>query len=170
MKGSIPSTFANLTKLIHVDLEFNFFAGSLSSMLFERLSNLIHLDLSFNSFSGNILQSLFALPSLLELHLSSNQFNGTFQLENFRSLPNLTLLYLFGNSLSVDVGNVNSNSYGGLKLEGLGLGSCNLSNFPDFIKDLDLQTLDLSANSIAREIPSWIWGTQLVILDLSLIF
>ncbi|XP_047976820.1 receptor-like protein 7 isoform X2 [Salvia hispanica] len=163
LKGSISSTFANLTELIHVNLESNFLTGSLSSMLFKRLSNLVHLDLSFNSFSGNIPHSLFALPSLLELYLSHNQFNGTFQLDSFQSLPNLTLLYLSGNSLSVDVGNVNSS----LKLKELGLGSCNLSNFPDFIKHLDLKYLDLSANRIAGEIPSWVWGTQLWLLKLS---
>ncbi|XP_057797580.1 receptor-like protein 6 [Salvia miltiorrhiza] len=91
LKGSIPSTFANLT-------------------------NLIRLDLSDNSFSGNIPHSLFALPSLLELDLRSNQFNGTFQLDKFLSLANLTLLDLSHNRLSVDVGNLNSTSYGNLNI------------------------------------------------------
>ncbi|KAL1542432.1 receptor-like protein 31 [Salvia divinorum] len=168
MTGSLPSTlFANLTKLSHVALSYNSLTGSLPSTLFEGLSNLVNLDLYKNSFLGNIPQSLFALPSLLELDLSYNQFNDTFQLDNFRSLPNLTLLDLSGNSLSVDVGNVNSSSNGGLQLKQLYLASCNLSHFPDFIKDLDLYILDLSANSIAGEIPSWIWGTQLMALELS---
>ncbi|KAG6400276.1 hypothetical protein SASPL_137101 [Salvia splendens] len=94
LKGSIPSTFASLTKLIRVDLSYNSLAGSLPSASFEGLSNLVHLNLLGNSFSGNIPQSLFALPSLLELILSYNQFNGTFQLEDFQSLPNLTWLDL----------------------------------------------------------------------------
>ncbi|KAL1542443.1 receptor-like protein 35 [Salvia divinorum] len=152
LTGSLPSTlFANLTKLSHVDLSDNSLTGSLPSTFFEGLSNLVHLDLSVNSFSGNIPRSLFALPSLLELDLSDNQFNGTFQLDHFRSLPNLTLLDPSGNSLSIDAGNVNSSSYGGLQLKGF-----------EFIKHLDL-----SNNSIAGEIPSWIWGTQLEYLDLS---
>ncbi|KAL1542445.1 receptor-like protein 35 [Salvia divinorum] len=192
LKGTIPSTFANLTKLIHVDLSVNdltgslpstlfanltklsqvvlsenSLAGSLPSTFFEGLSNLVNLNLESNSFSGNIPQSLFALPSLLELDLSHNQFNGTFQLNNFQSLPNLAVLDLSGNSLSVDAGNVNSSSYGGLQLKVLHLASCNLSNFPDFIKHLDLERLDLSNNQIAGEIPSWAWGTQLEHLDLS---
>ncbi|XP_047942961.1 receptor-like protein 7 [Salvia hispanica] len=120
-----------------------------------------------NSFSGNIPRSLFALPSLLELRLSYNQFNGTFQLDNFQSLPNLTFLSLSGNSLLVDVGNVNSISYGGLTLKELGLASCNLSSFPDFIKHLDLEELGLANNSIAGEVPSWDWGKRLWYLDLS---
>ncbi|XP_047943182.1 receptor-like protein 6 [Salvia hispanica] len=193
LNGSIPSTFANLTKLIHVDLSYNSFTGSLPSTLFanltklihvdlsensltgllpssffEGVSNLVHLDLSKNSFSGNIPHSLYALPSLLELDLSYNRFNDTFQLDNFQSLPNLTWLGLSGNSLSVDIDNFNSSSSSGLQLKLLHLASCNLSHFPDFIKDLDLLELDLSANSIAGEIPSWIWGTQLWYLNLSL--
>ncbi|KAL1542444.1 receptor-like protein 35 [Salvia divinorum] len=167
LKGSIPSTFANLTKLIHVDLSYNYLTGSLPSTLFYSLSNLVHLNLESNSFFGNIPRSLFTLPSLLELDLSDNQFNGTFQLDNFRSLPNLTLLDPSGNSLSLDAGNVNSSSYGDFQLKVLRLASCNLSDFPDFIKHLDLERLDLSKNSIAGEIPSWIWGTQLEYLDLS---
>ncbi|XP_057797553.1 receptor-like protein 54 [Salvia miltiorrhiza] len=148
LKGSIPPTFANLTNLIRLDLSNNFFTGSLS-------------------FSGNIPHSLFALPSLLELDLSSNQFNGTFQLDKFQSLANLTRLDLSNNRLSVDVGNLNSTSYGSLQLKVLRLASCNLSHFPNFIKHLDMEIVDLSYNRIGGEIPSWIWGTQLGDLDLS---
>ncbi|XP_057797384.1 receptor-like protein Cf-9 [Salvia miltiorrhiza] len=166
LKGSIPSTFANLTKLIRLDLSNNFFTGSLSSTLFEGLSNLVYLDLSYNSFSGNIPHSLFALPSLLELHLSYNQFNGTLQLDKFPSLANLTRLDLSRNRLSVDVGNLNSTSYGNLQLKELRLSSCNLSRFPNFIKHLDMELVDLSYNRIGGEIPSWIWGTQLQSLNL----
>ncbi|XP_042015149.1 receptor-like protein 7 isoform X2 [Salvia splendens] len=168
LKCSIPSTFGNLTELIHVDLSYNSLIGSLPSTLFEGLSNLVYINLWRNSFSGNIPQSLFALPSLLYLFLGYNQFNGTFQLDNFQSLPNLTSLDLSGNSLSVDTGNVNSSSYGGLKLKGLGLNSCNLSSFPDFVKhNMDLKYLDLSNNSIAGEVPSWVWGKRLGYLNLS---
>ncbi|XP_047943050.1 receptor-like protein 7 [Salvia hispanica] len=167
LKGSIPSTFANLTKLTHVDLSYNSLTGSLSSTLFEGLSNLVYLYLSFNSFYGSIPHSLYDLPSLLGIHLDYNQFNGTFQLVNLLSLTNLTFLGLSHNRLSVDVGNVNSSSYGGFQLKELYLNSCNLSHFPVFIKHLDLKYLDLSANRIAGEIPSWIWGTQLMYLGLS---
>ncbi|XP_057797806.1 receptor-like protein 7 [Salvia miltiorrhiza] len=167
LKGSIPSTFANLTNLICVDLSGNSFTGSLSSTLFEGLSNLVYLDLSSNSFLGNIPHSLFALPSLLGLDLSYNQFNGTLQLDECQNLANLTLLDLSHNRLSVDVGNLNSTSYGSLQLKYLGLASCNLSHFPNFIKHLDIEEVDLSDNRIGGEIPSWIWGTQLQYLNLS---
>ncbi|XP_057789416.1 receptor-like protein 7 [Salvia miltiorrhiza] len=166
--GNIPhSLFANLTNLIRVNLAYNFFTGSLSSTLFEGLSNLVYLDFRRNSFSGNIPHSLFALPSLLELDLSGNKFNGTLKLDKCQNLANLTRLDLSYNRLSVDVGNVDSTSYGSLQLKELGLVSCNLSHFPNFIRHLDMQQVDLSYNRIGGEIPNWIWGTQLVILDLS---
>ncbi|XP_057803055.1 receptor-like protein 19 [Salvia miltiorrhiza] len=142
LKGSIPPTFANLT-------------------------NLIRLDLSGNSLSGNIPHSLFALPSLLGLDLSNNQFNGTLQLDKCQNLANLTRLDLSHNRLSVDVGNLSSTSYGSLQLKVLRLTSCNLSHFPNFIKHLDMEEVDLSDNRIGGEIPSWIWGTQLQYLNLS---
>ncbi|XP_057789359.1 receptor-like protein 7 [Salvia miltiorrhiza] len=166
--GNIPhSLFANLTNLIHLDLSGNSFSGNIPHSLFANLTKLIGVYLSGNSFSGNIPHSLFALPSLLELHLSSNQLNGTFQLDKFQSLANLTLLDLSHNRLSVDVGNRNSTSYGSLQLKVLRLASCNLSHFPNFIKHLDMEVVDLSYNRIGGEIPSWIWGTQLWYLDLS---
>ncbi|XP_057789418.1 receptor-like protein 7 [Salvia miltiorrhiza] len=167
LKGSIPSTFANLTNLIDLDLSYNFFTGSLSSTLFEGLSNLVYLDLWRNSFSGNIPHSLFALPSLLRLDLHYNRFNGTLQLDKCQNLANLTRLSLSHNRLSVDVGNVNSTSYGSFQLKVLGLASCNLSHFPNFIKYLDMEEVNLSHNRIGGEIPSWIWGTQLQYLNLS---
>ncbi|XP_057797757.1 receptor-like protein 50 [Salvia miltiorrhiza] len=162
----LPDLFANFPSLTTLSLSSCGLKGSIPST-FANLTNLIRLDLSYNSFSGNIPHSLFALPSLLELHLSYNQFSGTFQLDNFRNLANLTRLDLSHNRLSVDVGNLNSTSYGSLQLKELRLASCNLSHFPNFIKNLGMEEVDLSVNRIEGEIPSWIWGTQLQYLDLS---
>ncbi|XP_047943611.1 receptor like protein 27-like [Salvia hispanica] len=168
LNGSVPSTFANLTKLIYIDLFANSLTGSLSSTSFEGLSDLTHLNLRSNSFSGDIPQSLYALPSLLLLYLGDNQFTGTFQLDSLQSLANnLTNLDLSNNNLSVDVGSGNSSSYGRLTLKQLYLALCNLSEFPYLIKFMDLEELILSKNRIASEIPSWIWGTRLDTLYLS---
>ncbi|WP_422482614.1 hypothetical protein, partial [Pleomorphochaeta sp. DL1XJH-081] len=67
------------------------------------------------------------------------------------------------------VTNHNSTSHRFPQLRLLNLASCNLSNFPGFIKHSHmLGHLDLSNNGIGGEIPSWIRGlTQLSILDLS---
>lgn len=93
------------------------------------------------------------LTCLKHLNLSYAGFGGQFRFmwDTLLSLTSLIELDLSGNSLSVDVGKVNSSSYASLQLKRFYLASCNLSNFPDFIQDLDL-----SANSI----PSWIWGTK----------
>ncbi|KAK7841975.1 receptor-like protein 47 [Quercus suber] len=47
------------------------------------------------------------------------------------------------------------------KFQALGLASCNLSNFPDFLSNQDqLQYLDLSYNNIQGQIPKWLWNTS----------
>ena len=51
------------------------------------------------------------------------------------------------------------------------MGSCNLSHFPDFLKNQDrLQGLDLSYNNIHGQVPNWVWDTSketLMYLNLS---
>ena len=47
------------------------------------------------------------------------------------------------------------------KFEILGLASCNLWHFPDFLRNQDqLQYLDLSYNNIHGQIPEWVWNTS----------
>ncbi|XP_047943213.1 receptor-like protein 7 [Salvia hispanica] len=166
--GSIPSTFTNLTELRHVDLSYNFLSGSLSSTLFHSLSKLVALDLSCNQLEGPIPDSLFHLQSLEFLLLSENLFNGTFQLDKIQNLVNLTELDLSGNkNVLVEVGNSNPSSCALTLLEVLRLSSCNMNEFPGFIKHCDLVELDLSNNWIDGQIPGWIWGRRLQRLDLS---
>ncbi|KAL1542427.1 receptor-like protein 7 [Salvia divinorum] len=168
LSGTIPTTFANLTELRHLDLSYNFFSGSFSSTLFHSLSKLVALDLSCNQLEGPIPDSLFQLPSLEFLLLSKNLFNGTFRLDTIQSLVNLTELDLSGNNnVSVEVGNSNSSACALTFLEVLRLPSCNMNEFPGFIKHCDLIELDLSNNRISGEIPRWIWGSRLQRLDLS---
>ncbi|KAL4352874.1 hypothetical protein GQ457_06G005960 [Hibiscus cannabinus] len=53
----------------------------------------------------------------------------------------------------------------------LNLASCNLTKFPEFLKNLSfLHILDLSNNRIHGKIPSWIWTPNLYHLNLSLNF
>lgn len=189
--GSLPSTFASLTELTYVDLSYNFFTGSLSSTLFRGFSNLVYLNLGFNSFSGGIPPSVFRLPSLLEVRLSNNRFTGVLeefpvvnlsnvvtidlssnQLEghvpdSFFQLDSLEYLDLSKNLFS-DVRSLSSSSYGISKVKEMHLASCELHDFPEFIKYSDvLEYLDLSNNRIVGEIPSWIWRPELRFLNLS---
>ncbi|XP_062171093.1 receptor-like protein 37 [Alnus glutinosa] len=105
--GSIPDLLASLTQLVNLYLSWNMFNGSIP--VFSMTKNLTHLDLSSNnltgpitstqweelldleyllliknSLNGNIPVSLFSLPSLDLLGLSSNKFSG--QLKEFSNV------------------------------------------------------------------------------------
>ncbi|XP_057797710.1 receptor-like protein 7 [Salvia miltiorrhiza] len=73
------------------------------------------------------------------------------------SLEYLTTLYLSRNNLSVDASSTSSNWSTLSQLKKLSLSSCNLQRFPDFLKQSNLNFLDLSHNQITGEVPSWIW-------------
>ncbi|XP_057797693.1 receptor-like protein 47 [Salvia miltiorrhiza] len=163
----IPKGIHNLTYLTHLNLSDAGFGGQVPAEI-SSLRRLVCLDISYEDRISVKLETLVQnLTGLRELYLRNNQFNGTFHLDNFRSLANLTLLGLSHNRLLVDVGNLNSTSYGSLQLKVLRLASCKLSHFPNFTKHLDMEEVDLSNNQIGGEIPSWIWGTQLWYLNLS---
>ncbi|MFQ6641992.1 hypothetical protein Gotur_016039, partial [Gossypium turneri] len=69
----------------------------------------------------------------------------------FSNLPNLQYLDLSYNSLSLT-----SNTTSTADLIDLFLSSCNLSEFPQFLKGLKiLESLDLSCNKIEGKIPQW---------------
>ncbi|KAG6408077.1 hypothetical protein SASPL_131080 [Salvia splendens] len=166
LTGSLPSSFASLTELTYVDLSYNFFTGSLSSTLFRGFSNLVYLNLGFNSFFGGIPPSVFRLPSLLELRLSNNRFTGLVEEFPVVNLSNVVTIDLSSNRLEgripdsffqlqsleyldlsknlfTDVRSHNSSSYGLSKLKEMHLASCELHDFPEFIKYSDvLEYLD----------------------------
>ncbi|KAH6769316.1 hypothetical protein C2S51_014652 [Perilla frutescens var. frutescens] len=165
--GTIPQSLFGLPSLSELHLGYNQFTGQVEEFPVVTVSKIRVIDLSNNRLEGPIPDSFFQLQSLESLLLSSNLFNGTFQLEKIQNFPNLTDLDLSGNNLSVDVGSDNSSSYVFPKLKMVGLASCNLYDFPGFIKHSDLSQLNLANNHIAGEIPSWIWGKQLRDLNLS---
>ena len=68
------------------------------------------------------------------------------ELNIFCELKKLRSLDLSGNSLLISKGSINSTFS---KLNDLSLSSCNLHEFPDFLKDQnELAVLDLSNNKI----------------------
>ncbi|RLN24629.1 hypothetical protein C2845_PM07G25550 [Panicum miliaceum] len=169
--GALPS-FAQWTMIQEVDLSNNNLVGSLPSDGYSALHNLTRINLSNNSLSGeNNLQGqipelLSKLSGLTRLDLSSNNLTGTMDLSLLKNLTNLSLLQLSCNRLSV-LQKGDARSYVGYpNIVSLGLASCNLTKLPAFLMyQNEVESLDLSDNSIAGPIPDWIWKG----LDLTLV-
>ncbi|KAK8984268.1 hypothetical protein V6N11_029585 [Hibiscus sabdariffa] len=169
--GQVPESIGNLEQLTRIDL--------------GGLSKLVSIELQGNKQSGTIPPTLFGIPSLQELDLSQNQFNGSIRdfdglealslssnnlsglipMSFFQNLRNLSVLDLSFNKFSID-----ATSFLSLPtFTKLSMASCNLTKFPHFMKNQsELINLDLSNNQIRGEIPIWTWKlTNLDYLNLS---
>ncbi|XP_062094221.1 receptor-like protein 37 [Humulus lupulus] len=97
--GEIPTSMEKLTQMVYLHLSFNKLTGqvpsfkmsknltglylshnmltsTISSSDFEGLSNLVKFDFSRNVLNGSIPRSLFLLPTLEDIDLSNNRFDG----------------------------------------------------------------------------------------------
>ncbi|KAF3457757.1 hypothetical protein FNV43_RR02416 [Rhamnella rubrinervis] len=152
--GKLPNSIGNLNSLSLLVLRECNFVGPLPSSIWN-LSHLTHLDLSLNHIIGHVLPyTLGNLAKLTFLTLQSCQFSG----EVPSSLRNLTRLEVLTTTTSELP-----------KFQSLFLGSCNISEFPEFLKTQDqLKALDLTRNKIESEIPKWFWviGRHLEVLFL----
>ncbi|GKV49139.1 hypothetical protein SLEP1_g55904 [Rubroshorea leprosula] len=175
LSGQIPASLANLTQLSNLRFSNNQFSGTIPFHA-VRFSKLIDLDLSYNLLNGTLPPWIFTLPLLEYLQLNHNQFQGQIiqfqqnsliELDMFLVLQNLETIFLSDNNLSLRM-NVNAN-FTLPKLTDVSFSSCNLSEFPNFIRHSNgLQILVLSKNSIHGNIPQWICEKDdLQILDLS---
>ncbi|KAJ4889088.1 receptor like protein 6 [Raphanus sativus] len=185
LRGNFPSRLLNLTKLRGIDLGSNEFTGSLPPNI-GQLSKLEAIFVGGNSFTGSIPASLFQISSLTHIYLEDNQFSDIFGLENISMLPNLQFLFLHSKSFRISspldlnlfsslkqlVGlalsgiplsttNITSDSDFSRQYRYLYLSDCNISEFPEFIKDQrNLDSLDLSNNNIKGHVPEWLWRLQ----------
>ncbi|KAJ4826815.1 hypothetical protein Tsubulata_016035, partial [Turnera subulata] len=156
--GEIPSSFANLTKLSHLDLSRNQLTGPVPTW-HVNLTQLINFYLGFNAFQGMIPRSLSKLENLEEIDLAFNNFSGVVEFETFLKLKKLRRLGLSANNLSLNLKTGPNTTFP--KFEVLGLGSCNLSELPDFLRHQDeLVQLSLSSNRISGKLPRWFWNTS----------
>ncbi|KAM3704854.1 hypothetical protein ACJW31_03G037300 [Castanea mollissima] len=177
--GQLPFTLRNLAKLTSLDLRYSLFSEKLPSSL-GNLTQLEELLLSNNNFEGKFPISLTNITKLIRIDISGNYLKGLdgpvprsisnftklrviylssinlkdkMELNIFFQVKELQSLNLSGNNLSVSKENINSThptfSY-------LLLSSCNLREFPDFLKaQNELNSLDLSNNKIEGKIPKW---------------
>ncbi|KAK8308038.1 hypothetical protein V6Z12_D02G028700 [Gossypium hirsutum] len=186
--GPIPSSITNLSHLVNLYLGGNMLSGSIHSSLFtlpslktlslgenhlvgkidefpNASSSLIQeLYIGNNYLTGPIPKSILQLPRLEWLDIESNSFSSM-KLDMFVQLENLKSLELSNVSLLIERDN---RSLTFPQLERLSLWSCNLTEFPEFIKRQDkLVDLDLSNNHIHGFVPNWLWKSSLSWVDLS---
>ncbi|XP_062102926.1 receptor like protein 27-like [Humulus lupulus] len=160
LRCQIPYSIANLTHLSSLHLSGNQLTGSFPYWLMN-LTQLSQLHLSGNYLQGNIGSSISGFKHLKQLDLAGNRFSGTVELKSFLKLTNLTLLQLSKNNFSVLLPKPNPNVTLP-KFEILGLGSCQLKEFPHILHNQsELFWLDLNNNNIHGLVPEWLWnGTK----------
>ncbi|KAL7250428.1 hypothetical protein ACSBR1_012439 [Camellia fascicularis] len=167
--GPIPLYAVGLSKLTFLGLSNNSLNGTLPSWLFAQ-PLLVSIDLRNNRLQGPIPRSIYELANLTYLDLSSNNLGGVVELDKLLKLKYLSLLDLSYNGLSLSINN-SLNSTALPSLEIIGLGSCNLTEFPNFLREqAGLFSLDLSNNKIHGEVPKWVLDVgkfSLTRLDLS---
>ncbi|KAI5340084.1 hypothetical protein L3X38_019358 [Prunus dulcis] len=150
------SWVGKLTKLYTLGLENTRIKGEFLSFV-ANLTRLSALSLMGNNFQGEIPGSLFQLKNLEYLDLSSSNLSGFVEFDQFSKLKKLKVLRLSDNKLSLQ----SKPNLGATfpQLEVLELISCNLTKFPEFLKNqYELSFLDLRNNSIHGRIPKWVWN------------
>ncbi|KAF3457977.1 hypothetical protein FNV43_RR02639 [Rhamnella rubrinervis] len=166
LDGVIPSCLFTLPSLKKLFLAANQFSGPLT---IENISSsqLEILNLYANKLEGRIPWMMFKLANLTYVSLDNSNLSGTIEFGSFCKLSNLQFLFLSSNSLSITIASTISELP---KFQILLLRSCNIGEFPEFLKTQDqLKALDLSWNKIERKILKWFWalGKNLEFLDLS---
>ncbi|WVZ72393.1 hypothetical protein U9M48_020860 [Paspalum notatum var. saurae] len=155
--GPMPSWVANLTALTTLRFDNYGLFGPLPSFI-GNLTHLKELVLCACGLSGEIPSHLSNLTQLQILLPYSNNFVGTIELNFFRKLPNLNVLDLSHNNLTLLDGEDNSTLTSLPRFWTLGLAGCRMSKFPNFLRHQDqINRLDLSDNELHGAIPQWVW-------------
>ncbi|KAL5978299.1 hypothetical protein ACLOJK_029416, partial [Asimina triloba] len=166
--GTIPFYLFTLPSLKELYLDSNQLEGELPEYS-NASSTLEVIYLSENKLHGRIAISIFGFRRLQSLRLTGNRLNGSVDFAMLPRIHSLVRLGLSHNSLVVNANYVDTSPFP--RLQYLGLSSCNLKQFPHFLRrQLEMVQLCISDNEIAGEIPSWLWtvgGANLRFLNLS---
>ncbi|XP_028091066.1 receptor-like protein 43 [Camellia sinensis] len=163
--GTIPTSLANLTRLISLDLSYNNFEGPIPQ-LFSNFSQLKAIYFSNNQLTGPIPSSLFHL-NLTYLDLSSNNLSNTVELDTYAKLEYLDSLDLSNSSLSLTTTNSTPSSFRNITT--LQLSSCNINEDLNPLCNLHyLIYLNLSNNQFGGLIPTCLgnFSGYLMVLNL----
>ncbi|XP_060974909.1 receptor-like protein 33 [Cannabis sativa] len=150
--GTLPSWLYATPSLFHLDLHGNQFSGFIKEF---QTRSLVWLDLHHNQLEGTIPRSISEQLNLSVLDLSSNKLSGAIEFSQFSKMKKLWSLDLsFNNFSTASSGSIN---YTLPELLNLRLSSCNINQFPHFIKALkNIELLDLSHNQLAANVPKWV--------------
>ncbi|XP_028107351.1 receptor-like protein Cf-9 homolog [Camellia sinensis] len=169
LNGQIPDSLSNMSQLTSLYLRYNSLNGTIPSSLFA-LPSLVGIGLSNNKLQGPIPGLVYELQNLTYLLLSSNDLSGVVDLDKLLKVKNLIYLDLAYNGLSLSINNsVNSTL---TNFHTIGLASCNLSEFPNFLREqASLYSLDLANNKMVVQCTSKTKGKhpfpKLRIIDIS---
>ncbi|TYH89613.1 hypothetical protein ES332_D01G275400v1 [Gossypium tomentosum] len=151
LSGTIPPTLFGIPSLRTLSLSHNQFNGSIGDFHGKASSLINTLDLGNNMLQGQFPMFVFELHGLTSLNLSSNNFSGLIPVSAFQNLRNLSALGLSYNRWSIDATTINISSLSLPTLAELDLASCNLTEFPGFLKNrINLARLNLSQNFLVR--------------------
>ncbi|KAJ1423625.1 Leucine-rich repeat [Sesbania bispinosa] len=150
LQGTIPATLGRLSLSV-LDLSNNHLNGSIPESL-GRLYSLRALDLSNNHLNGSIPESLGQLGNLMFLWVAHNSLTGIISEIHLDNLSNLTGLQIGFNNLVVKIESTWTAPF--TSLEALGMASCNVTHFPQWLETQQgLFALDISNNQISGSIP-----------------
>ncbi|GKV21786.1 hypothetical protein SLEP1_g31732 [Rubroshorea leprosula] len=165
--NEVPSSFASLTHLMWINLYGNQITGHFPSWI-TNLTNLRYLSLALNMLQGSLPRSISRLKNLEIFDVGYNNLSGIVEFDTFLELKFLKDLGLSFNNFSLVIKTTTNGTIP--KFEMLGLASCKLREFPNFLRNQsELNVLHLALNNIQGQIPGWIlnMSASLWLLDLS---
>ncbi|PWA79860.1 receptor like protein 34 [Artemisia annua] len=151
--GPLPMSVSNLKQLAVLDLGSNYFSGPRPPL--GSLTKLTHLNLQFNSFDrSNLCDWLGTFPNLLYLDLRYNGLNCEIP-SSIGNQTQLREIYLTGNDM---VGQIPTSVMNLMHLTVLELGDNKFTgHLPSLESLLNLTYLSLSSNNFNRwKLPDWL--------------